>query len=260
MAKTSIRIESCARMERGLAYAEGCFETFRIVHGELFAWPAHVQRLQQGLASFGHRLDATMIDELYRQCLQQASAVADDALVRLTVSIGEADQGLLQMSEEMVARIQVKAYQPRQTPLQLQSHVWPWELRPKTAKWTADYAHLSMLLRKLGTMDVVFTHENMLLAAAVANVLIYRQGQWWTPPTDRGVLPGVTRGHLISAGVVCEAPCPAAWLHDCEALALSNSGMFVQMAHSIDGRALQAPSAVWDSLRSAFPPAIRALL
>ncbi len=247
-------------MERGLAYAEGCFETFRIVHGILFDWPAHVQRLQRGLAAFGYELDRAMADMLYRQCLQQASAVADDALVRLTVSVGEAEQGLLQMSGEMVARIQVKAYQPRQTPLQLQSCCWPWDVRPKIAKWTGDYAHLSMLLRRLGTMDVVFTHEEMVLAGAVANTLIYRQGQWWTPPAGPGVLPGVIRAHLIAAGVVREAACPAAWLHDCEALALSNSGAFVQLAQQIDGRVLHAPSEAWGSLCAAFPPVIRTLL
>jgi len=260
MTKTRIRVEICTRMERGLAYAEACFETFRIVHGELFAWAAHMQRLQRGMAAFGYQMDEAMTEVLYRQCLQQAANVAGDALVRLTVSVGAAEQGLMQVSDELIARIQATVCQPRQEALHLHSHLWPWALRPRPAKFTADYAQMSMLLHRLGTTDVVFAHEGMLLAGAVANVLIYRHGQWWTPPAERGVLPGVIRGHLIAAGVVREAPCPAAWLHDCDALALSNSGMLLQRVDSIDGRELQMPGAAWSALCHSFPPSVRALL
>ncbi len=39
--------------DRGLLYAEACFETFRVVNGAIFSWREHEKRLRLGLSLFG---------------------------------------------------------------------------------------------------------------------------------------------------------------------------------------------------------------
>jgi len=258
-AKTSVRIVVGEAIERGVAYGEGCFETFRVVHGEVFDWPAHAARLCTGLAGWGYALAPDILRQMHRACLRAAATVADDALVRLTVAPGTSAWGMLQRAETLVAHVLAMPAPARGSELWLVSHEWPWAPLPKPAKYTADYGRLGLVLRRLGTQDVVFTHQGQILSAAVANVLIYRQGKWWTPRSGDGVLPGIVRGHLLASGIVREAECPAAWLHDCEAMALTSSGVFVRPVTAIDGRVLGEQRQAWSILRRAWPPALQGL-
>ncbi|RMH62626.1 MAG: branched-chain amino acid aminotransferase [Zetaproteobacteria bacterium] len=259
-ANTSIRILEVETVERGLAYAEGCFETFRVVRGEVFAWDAHAARLCRGLAAWGYDLTPAMLSEVYQRCLARAAAVADDALVRLTVSPGPSPWGILRRAGNLVARVQAMSMPAGREPFHLRRAHWPWPPLPREAKYLADYARLGMVLHRLGTQDLVFIHQETVLSAAVANVLIYRDGQWWTPTSGAGVLPGVVRAHLLTSGVVREAVCPAAWLDDCEGMALANSGMFVRPVATLDGRNLPASLEASAVLRATFPPSIGRLM
>ena len=67
------------RAERGLMYAEACFETMRVLHGAIFRWPAHLARLGRGAAAFG--LASPEDAPLYSACLEAAERTGGDALV-----------------------------------------------------------------------------------------------------------------------------------------------------------------------------------
>jgi len=215
-------------MDRGLAYGESCFETFRVIDGHIFDWPGHWQRLALGLSEFGLLLSPGQDEEVLFGCLREAASVGDDALVRLTISGGESVWGLTSRGDQPVAHIQAMAYQTSTMPQFLRLAVWPFALQRKTAKFTADYSDTLRALNGAVDAHVLFEQEGMLLATATANILIYRNGAWHTPPDDAGVLPGRVRNFLIRHDLVHTVLCPVAWLQDCEAMAVSNSGVFIQ--------------------------------
>lgn len=219
-------------MDRGTAYAEACFETFRVIDGQCFAWSAHQQRLATGLAAFGIKLNGDDYRKMYTAAIDAAKAVASDALVRLTVTGGEASWGLISSAEPKLF-IQVMPYHTVIEAVTLTLREWPFPLKQKQAKFISDYAETLRALHGTRELNQIFAQQGVLIAAATANILLYRKGQWWTPGADTGVLPGVVRGHLITKGVVREAACPTAWLDDCETIALCSSGMFIRRVAEI---------------------------
>lgn len=228
-----MKIVSVDKLERGIAYAEACFETFRVIDGCCFAWPEHQQRLAIGLAEFGIALADDDFRSLYEAAVAAAAAIGPDALVRVTVTGGEAGWGLIKTTAAPSAYIQAMAFAGDRGAVTLQLRRWPFPLKPKRAKFCCDYAETLRALRGAKDIDLLFERDGLLIAAATANLLLYRRGVWWTPVAGDGVLPGVVRGALIDAGVVVEAECPVAWLDDCEAVALSNSGQFVRRVAEI---------------------------
>jgi branched-subunit amino acid aminotransferase/4-amino-4-deoxychorismate lyase len=89
--------------------------------------------------------------------------------------------------------------------------------------------------------------DGHILSTPTANVLVYRQGQWWTPAGD-GVLPGIVRGALLDSGVVLDAHCPVDWLEECEALALCNSGYFILPVTRVHERDLPESGSAFELL------------
>jgi len=239
--------------DRGLMYAEACFETFRVIDGALFRWSQHERRLRGGLADFG----LVLPERLEARCLEAARTCASDALVRLTVTGGSAPWGLMPPERrDPGVYVQATPYAPPREALHMRSVTWPWPLLPRPAKFTADYAATLRGLRLLD--DALPAGESALVcdtahvcAATTANVLIHRQGVWWTP-AHVGALPGVVRTALLEASAVREVDCPRAWLADCEAMALVSSGVFIRPVASVDGRALVRDAALFDPLWQAL--------
>ena len=232
---SSLDIILSSSMDRGLAYAEACFETFRVINGEIFSWPDHVARLQRGLAEFGISLSNEEIDLLHEVCLDAAAKYGSDAMLRLTVSGGEAGWGLLASKRVPKAHVQAMAYHRNTDPLCLALKSWPFPPKMRLAKFTADYSDTLRALKGCADVNVLFSCKGRLLGAATANVLIYRQNQWYTSVIEPGVLPGIVRAHLLKTGLLKEVDCPSSWLEDCEAVALTNCGYFVRQVVAVSG-------------------------
>ncbi|NWF39721.1 aminotransferase class IV [Mariprofundus sp. NF] len=228
-----MKIVKVDQIERGMAYAEACFETFRVIDGHCFAWPAHQQRLAIGLSEFGIELADDDYRSLHESAVDSAAEAGADALVRVTVTGGEAGWGLINTTASPSAYIQSMAFTGYSGAVSLRLKRWPFPLKQKRAKFCSDYAETLRALKGSKDIDLLFERDGLLIAAATANLLLYRKGRWWTPVAGDGVLPGVVRGALIEAGVVAEAECPVTWLNDCEAVALTNSGQFVRRVAEI---------------------------
>jgi len=230
-----LKIITVEQMDRGLAYAEACFETFRVIDGQIFDWPGHWRRLSLGLAEFGILLSPGQDEEILFACLREAAKLGDDTLVRLTISGGESVWGLTRRADAPLVHIQAVAYKISTLPQFLRLGTWPFALQKKTAKFVADYADTLRALHGAADASVLFEQNGLLLATATANILIYRDGAWHTPPDDAGVLPGRVRDFLIRCELVHAVACPSAWLQDCEAFAVCNSGLFIRSVAWIDG-------------------------
>jgi len=241
--KAEFNIHHSEELDRGFAYGEVCFETFRVISGDIFGWPQHMARLASGLSEFGIRLSSDQIDSVYQASLKAAASSGNDSLVRITLSGGVAPWGLKSSSKGVDLYIQSQPYAPSIDPVELQSVNWPFALNTKSAKFSSDYSDTlrAYQLWKNEGMEPsnmpLICSGSAILSTMTANVMIYHHEKWYTPECESGgVLPGVIRNHLVTHAAVHEVACPQIWLDECEAIALTNSGYFVQPVSSVDGR------------------------
>ncbi len=253
----ALQINYLSEMDRGLAYAEACFETFRVIHGEVFLWPEHWSRLTAGLASFGIALSPADEQQVLQACLTHARQVASDCLLRLTISGGAAGWGLLN-SGATTCHIQALAFKAQPAPLDVFSVEYPFNLNTKLAKYCADYSQTLRAVRlwqqhepQLNPLHSLIEKDGLIISGLTSNILLYVDGRWLTPQGD-GILPGVIRQFLIQQGMVTARPCPVALLESCEAMLMINSGQFLRGIHSINGRGLNAQHPQIDALKEAL--------
>jgi branched-subunit amino acid aminotransferase/4-amino-4-deoxychorismate lyase len=243
MRTNEIKIQSqfVPRLARGIAYAEGCFETCRVVQGKVFQQNLHEQRLQKAMAAYGWHIEQNTLSVWFSHAINAAAKQGDDILLRLTVAGGEADWGLF-AEQTPSFYVQMMPVKPRQ-PVHLKAVQWPFPLHEKYAKFTSDYAQglraTQLWKDKLAEHQqaLVCSEHSMVLGTLTSNIALYREGQWHTPQ-GMGILCGIVRNDLLQQGVLHETPCPISWLDDCEAMACLNSGVFVQKVVSINQRVL----------------------
>jgi 4-amino-4-deoxychorismate lyase len=76
------------------------------------------------------------------------------------------------------------------------------------------------------------------LETSTGNLWGWKDGCWWTPPLESGILPGVARSHLISwlkeqGATVQQVPWDSQLVKDFEAIAYTNSVVEVVPIHSV---------------------------
>jgi len=247
-------IKIVEQLDRGLAYAEACFETFRVLNGHVFQQAEHQQRLKYGLKNYGLICTDDELENWFEQAIFAAEKQGDDILLRMTVSGGDAAWGLLVQKPQPHVQIQMMPSVERKA-LHLQSVIWPFPLREKKVKYTADYAE-SLRAIQLWRLDnpmqaLICSDSGNVLSTLTANIAIYRQGQWFTPQ-GLGILHGIVRQFLLEKGLLIEVAGPSVWLDDCEALVCMSSGVFVQPVASLNARMLDVNHPAMSKLFSAF--------
>lgn len=241
----SIVIESHAQVDRGLTYAEACFETFRVIDGNIFAWQQHWQRICIGLQTFGITCTPSWEKSIFTSALNQAGAISSDCLVRLTISGGDSTWGL-QKKATPKCLIQVHAYEKNIKPYHIKSVEYPFALRPKPAKFTADYAETLRAIQiwrqqhlEISPQQSFICKDKKVISGLTSNVILYYDGKWLTPDGD-GVLNGVLRQYFIDKGLIKKQICPIQLLDYCEAAMLLNCGTFLRPIHSLNRREISA--------------------
>jgi 4-amino-4-deoxychorismate lyase len=258
--KTDLNIHISGKLDRGLSYGESCFETFRVIDGNIFCWQQHVSRLAGGLKCFGIVLSDTDFESIHERVFHHAEEVSRDVLVRVTVTGGEAKWGLARNRDqqpEVYIQCLPSTSQGRET--SISTVEWPFAIQAKTAKFTSDYALILRAMQSWNDGGLVegvtplVCKDGRVLSTLTSNVLIYRQGGWHTPDeASGGILPGIVRNELVAGGIIELSECPVPWLDDCEAVALSNSGFFVRPVSSVNGRALDRDYQIFESLYQAL--------
>jgi len=235
----ALHIQVTQQLERGLSYAESCFETFRVIDGVIFQWDKHWQRLQCGLASFGLFLPATQQQNIKQRCLDAATQQGDDCLLRLTATGGEAAWGLMQQATPRIY-IQASPFFSSATNINLQSVEYNFPLLDKPAKFSSDYA-LTLRAKQHWSLaegnTALVCKDDFLLCGLAANIALFVNQQWVTP-SGTGILAGIVRAFLIQENLLKAQPCPTSILDDVEAAVLLNSGSFLQAIHRINGNML----------------------
>jgi 4-amino-4-deoxychorismate lyase len=189
---------------RGLAYGDGVFETMRAVDGAIPWWPRHRERLLRGAARLG--LQAPPLAVVERE-LQDLLGTHAQAVIKLIHGRGHGGRGYAAPpGEPPVWALLASALPPAPRPggLVLRWCATRLALQPRLA----GIKHCNRLEQVLARAEwddpgidegLMLDTEGAVVSATAANLFVYREGRWWTPPVDRCGIAGVCRGWALDA-------------------------------------------------------------
>lgn len=218
---------------RGFAYGDGVFETMRAVGGAIPWWPAHRARLQTGAMRLGIAppSDAVLDREVADFAMRHA-----DATIKLILTRGSGGRGYAPSFDAPPVWTLIAAPlppSPRAGGLVLRWCDTRLALQPALA----GLKHCNRLEQVLARaewaaagVDPAEVDEGLMrdtdghvVCATAANLFVWRDGRWTTPPVDRCGIAGICRGWLLDALDADVAPLSVAEVEDAGALLLCNA-------------------------------------
>ncbi|SEW22200.1 aminotransferase class IV [Natrinema salifodinae] len=241
--------------DRGFRYGDAAFETLRAYGGTLFAWDAHVDRLERtcDLLSLDHGLAPDDLRARIDETLA-ANGLAD-AYVRLSITRGVQPGKLTpQPAVDPTVVVYVKPL-PRgglegesvwdgpATVATVETRRIPDQAILAAAK-THNYLNGILARAELdaGTDEALMCdREGRLTEGATSNLFFVRDGALYTPTTDGPVLPGITREIVLELArradiEVREGRYEPADVSDADEAFLTNRTWELRPIATLDGR------------------------
>lgn len=275
--------EACIPVtDRGVTLGDAVFETLRTYGGRLFALSEHLERLGSSMDAIRltERPPPATIAAWARTATHAAMGrIRDDgvlpegteAVVRITVTRGDGPHGL-SLKGTGPPRTLVLARPLRPTPARVYSE----GLRVVTATTRRHHpaaqdprvkatSALNLVMAR-AEADAAEADEALLLdgagrylEASAANLFVLKDGTYWTPRGEDGVLPGITAS-IVSATLdamgldVVRAPIPPEVLRDADEVFLTQTTREAIPVVAVDGRAVAdgRPGATTHEVRRRF--------
>ncbi len=195
--------------DHGLLYGDGCFEGIRVYNGKIFKCGQHMERLWRSAEALRIRIPVSRDEmvRIMRECIEANNVV--NGYIRLVVTRGYGSLGLnpFKCPEAGVICIcdQISLYPPDVYTSGMKVIV---AKRPRTPVACLDprvksLNYLNNILAKVEAIDVGCLEAIMLnLDGNVCectgdNIFMINKGQVFTPPTEAGILEGVTRRFVM---------------------------------------------------------------
>ena len=259
--------------DRGFLYGDAVFETLRVYRGHPFARSEHLARLERSCAALRIALPVP-VEVLAREIAQVVAAFGTvDAYLRVTITRGPSERtSLLPGNEPRASRIiaiEPLTLPPKATYVDgLRAITLPWtragEGSPASEAKLPTYVTSLLAIeeaRSRGAHDAIFvSHDGRVRDASTANVfLVDDDGRLVTPSEGKGVLGGITRGHVLDIGCalgfsVAVAPLGVDELLRAREVFLTSSLREIASVVAIDGKPVGAgvPGEIARSLHRAY--------
>ena len=186
---------------RTLLFGEGLFETFRVYQGRKLAFvDDHLARMADGCSFFSLPFSGRDAEEALKSALAEIPPDTEARLRLNLISYGN-------------KRAEETAFQTTWEPLQ---EMGTWQTQGVELGWALfqKFSHSPVVrfkttsymenvfvfswAREQGFFDALFTNERgEITEGSISNVFFLSDGEIVTPPTDAGILPGVTRKQII---------------------------------------------------------------
>ncbi len=258
--------------DRGFMYGDGAFETIRVYGGEPFEWRAHANRLHRSCETLGFA-DAVPPESDLRERIEEtlvANALTD-AYVKLSVTRG-VQPGKLTPGENVDPTVVVFVSELPRAGIDGE-RVWdspaslsvldrqriPDESIPAAAK-THNYLNGILARLDLRGSDydeaIMCSQHGFLTEGATSNLFFVVGETLYTPTADLPLLPGVTRGVVLSladeAGIPIETGrYPPKALRKASEVFLTNSTWEIRPVTQVDGESFEV-GPVTENLQQRF--------
>ncbi len=195
--------------DHALLYGDGVFEGIRVYGGKIFEFAAHLDRLYDSakVIRLVIPMDRETLADAVNKTLEANNVV--DGYIRLIITRGIGDLGLdpLICAEAGIIiiadSIQLYPEELYETGLKVVSAATirnhPLSLPPQIKSLN----YLNNILAKIEALDkgvseaIMYNHEGYVAEAVADNVFIVKNGVIYTPPTQAGSLPGITRAVVM---------------------------------------------------------------
>lgn len=238
--------------DRGLLLGDGIFETILVKAGVPRHLSRHYARLRAGAAllrlalpldaaAFGAALSVTA----------QANQVGD-GVMRLTLTRGPGLRGIMPSGDQpatiLITATKLAPVTALAAPVRVVIARDSQRDAASPLSRIKSLNYLPNILARFEATDrdaedaILLNHLGFVAEASAANLFLYSQGAWFTPPVADGALPGICRQILIEAGMVAEARLSRNDLFAADALCLGNV-LGVRAISHLEGKALAGDSA-----------------
>lgn len=238
---------SISALDHAVTVGDGVFETAKIDNGTPFAVTRHHRRLERSAAGLGlPPVDLARIDAGIKAVLD--GPAIDFGRLRYSVTGGLGPLGSDRV--EGSATYIVLAGPQSRPPEAGRLAVVPWTRNERSAVAglkTTSYAENVVALahaKSRGAIEAIFGNtRGELCEGTGSNVFVVLDGEVLTPPTESGLLPGITRELVIEWGrqegvAVREEPLPLSVLEDADEVFITSSTKDVLPIEAIDERLL----------------------
>jgi len=236
--------------DRGLLLGDGLFETILAKGGELILFEQHIDRMQRSCMALG--LPAPDLEDARSLCqstLDDSGFAADRAAVRMTMTAGSGGRGLDRPAspEPHIFASVAPAPKPEGPVVLITSDLRRNEGSPSARLKTLSYLDNVLARRMAAPADaLLLNNRGEIACAAAANIFWIRNGQFYTPHKDCGVLDGVMRRRVMDIALVEEVRAPRAMLEGAEAIFLTSSLIGVRPVSRLDGAGIRQHQRVAD--------------
>ena len=190
--------------DRGLLLADGLFETLRAYRGHIFGAEDHLERLSSGAAELGIPLplDPPSIAESARETLAANHLTASDAALRITLTRGPGQRGLLPPEDPLPTLIvSAAAYHPVAeadgfaaiTAQRARRNEKSITARLKTLGYLDNVVAQTEAAAAGADEAILLNNHDAVACGARTNVFAVIDGVVMTPAVEDGALPGITR-------------------------------------------------------------------
>lgn len=204
--------------DHGLLYGDGIFEGIRVYSSRVFKLAEHIERLYEGARAI--RLEIPLTPEQMSSAVEETVAAngLEDGYVRLVVTRGAGSLGLdirRTSNPQVIIIADTITLYPEElyengldiiTASTIRNH--PCALSPRIKSLN----YLNNILAKIegtdaGTLEaLMLNHKGEVAECTGDNIFIVKRGVLMTPPTDAGILDGITRRVVIELAEAAGIP------------------------------------------------------
>lgn len=262
--------------DHGLLYGDGIFEGIRVYSGKVFRHKDHIDRLYESARAI--RLEIPLTPEEMTKAVEETVAAnkLTDGYVRLVVTRGSGSLGLdirktshpiVFIIADTITLYPEEMYEKGMeiiTASTIRNH--PGALSPRIKSLN----YLNNILAKIEGTDagcaeaLMLNHVGQVAECTGDNIFIVKNGVLKTPPTDAGILDGVTRKVVIELAREAGIPVEETSLvrHDifiADECFLTGSAAEVIPVTKLDGRLIGdgSPGPITRNLRTRFQEYVR---
>ena len=263
--------------DHGILYGDGVFEGIRVYGGKVFQCQAHFDRLFNGAKEIRLAIPYTkqqLVNAIYKTL--QANGISD-GYIRLVVTRGEGTLGLNPFKchnpSVFIIAGQIELY-PEQMYREGMSVIIAKTIRtaPRMLKPSIKNLNdLNNIMAKIeaieaGAPEAIMLNEKGNVAECTGdNIFIVKSGRLITPPTDAGILHGITRAVVFRLAQQIDVPLSEEdispeGLYAADECFLTGTAAEVIAVTKVDGKTIGAgePGPVTCRLLDAFHKYIRA--